>query len=218
MVHHKLFLEDLKKPEQNRILGLWVLTAAMIAISIVVLDIYVSRRFVSQEAVDLMTAVVARLGILGGGVIPGAIGTVKVILGQAMFGGLLFVFFCTLYFMVVLGVVYQKMGLMMGRTASFLHGFTAAVFLLFHVANAVLILTILSFLHLWIYGTWIWSILAALVGAIGLALAISSSVRALKEHFQLEAVQAFVMWLVGVIVVMVMFSVMVGAFLLQIAA
>gem|GEM_PF-5080680 len=189
----------------------------MLSISIAVLDIYISRRFVSQEAVGLMTAVVSKLSVIGGGVVPGAISTVRTILGRSIMEGIAFIFFGTLYFLGILGVAYHKMGLMMGRTATLLHSFTAAVFMGLHLSLTVLVLVILSFLHLWVLGTWIWAAFAAMLGSIGVVLAISASVRTLKEHFQLEAVQAFIMWLVGLIVVSAMFSVVVGAFLLQIA-
>ena len=63
MVTHKLFLEDIEKPESNRIIAVWILTAAMFTISIAVLYFYVTRRFVSEQILGLATATVGFVGV-----------------------------------------------------------------------------------------------------------------------------------------------------------
>ena len=82
MVSHKLFMEDVKKPEQGRILGIWLLTAAMFTISLAILDYYVRQNFVSPEVVNLISLVIGKLGIFAGGLIPSAVRLIKTMLTE----------------------------------------------------------------------------------------------------------------------------------------
>jgi hypothetical protein len=217
MVSHKLFMEDVKKPEQGRIFGIWLLTAAMFTISLAILDYYVRQNFVSQEVVNLISLVIGKLGLFAGGLIPSAMGLIKTMLGGLIYTGMAFVFFGTLYFIGVLTFVFKKMGDVIGREGKTLAAFTAATFFGFHLSMAVLIISVLAFLNIWVLGIWIWALLTVFVGAMGVALGIATSIRALKQHFKIEGVEAFIMWMVGVGITLLLFSVLVGTFLLQIA-